>query len=85
MASAVLAGRPARSSDDRKSLRDDLARALDGLGPFLEDAGAPALSALRSDLGELPGLLSEANGALMATGLAEAALDALVHRLSFSC
>ncbi len=74
---ALLAGRPARSSDDRESLRDDLRRAIDALGPHLAAGTAPAVAPLRSDLGRLPKLLSEANGALAAVGLAEAALDAL--------
>lgn len=76
-AGALLAGRPARSPDDRKSLRDDLRSAIDALGPHTAARAASAVAPLRGDLGRLPKLLSEANGALAAVGLAEAALVAL--------
>jgi hypothetical protein len=78
-AKALLSGRPARSSDDRTSLRDDLARALEVLGPRTAAGAAPVLKPLRQDLGRLPALLSETNGALAAQGLAEAALEALAE------
>jgi len=76
-AGALLAGRPARSPDDRKSLRDDLRGAINALGPHTAARAASAVAPLRGDLGRLPKLLSEANGALAAVGLAEAALVAL--------
>jgi len=74
---ALLAGRPARSPGDRQSLRDDVRRAMDALGPHLAPEAAAALEPVRRDLGRLPDLLREANGALAAAGLAEAALEAL--------
>lgn len=74
---ALLAGRPVRSPDDRASLRDDLRRAIEALGPALATETIAAVSPVRHDFGSLPGLLSDANGALAVQGLAEAALDAL--------
>jgi len=74
---AFSAGHPARSSDDRESLRDDLRRAMDALGPRLAAGSASALAALRHDSGRLPLLLDEPNGALTVIGLAEAVLEAL--------
>jgi hypothetical protein len=79
-AAAVLAGHPAHSRDDRASLRDDVRRALEALGSRLAAAAAPALAPVRNDLGRLPGLLAEANGALVAVGVADATLDALADR-----
>lgn len=72
---ALLAGRAARSADDRLSLRDDLARALDALGPALKGAAVSTLARVRAELGRIPQLLSETNGALAAAALAEAALE----------
>jgi hypothetical protein len=80
-AAALLAGRPARSPDDRESMRDDLREAMDALGPRVGAAAIPANAPLRRDLGRLPKLLSEPNGALAAVGLAEAALDALADQV----
>lgn len=76
-ANAVLVGRPVQSGDDRTSLRDDVARALDALGPELSEAAAPALTPLRRELGRIPRLLSEPNGALLVVGLVEAGLEAM--------
>jgi hypothetical protein len=76
-ASAFLAGRPMRSNDDRKSLRDDLKRAMNELGPKLAATAAPALAPLKADFDRLPKLLDDANGALAVVGLGEATLEAL--------
>ncbi len=76
-ARGVLAGRIAESREDRSSLRDDLARAMDGLGPQLRSEAAAELKQVRTELARLPPLLSEPDGALTAVGLVEAALEAL--------
>ena len=58
-------------------MRDDLRHALDALGTQLTTVAAPLVAPVRRDLGRLPMLLSETNGALAVIGLAEAAIDAL--------
>lgn len=78
-ANAVLTGRPARSGDDRTSLRDDLRQALDELGPEVRAAAVPGLTPLRHELGRIPQLLREPNGALTLVGLSEATLGALAE------
>ncbi|PZS33140.1 MAG: hypothetical protein DLM61_05685, partial [Pseudonocardiales bacterium] len=57
---ALFAGRPARSPDDRRSLRDDLRRAMEALGPRLAVGTAPTVAPLRRALDRLPKLLSSA-------------------------
>ncbi len=76
-AMALLAGRPPRSPEDRRSLRDDIGRAVDALGPALARGASPALASVRRDLGRLPMLLSDTNGALAVAGLAEASIEAI--------
>jgi hypothetical protein len=79
-ARGVLAGRIAESKEDRTSLREDLSRAMQGLGPELQAKAAAELKQVQTDLGRLPQLLSEPDGALTVVGLVEAALEAIAAR-----
>jgi hypothetical protein len=76
-AAAVLQGRIARSSEDRRSLRDDLRLSLDSLGDELRSEIASALAPVRQDLRRLPQLLGEPKGALQVKGRCDAAFWAL--------
>ena len=76
-AASVVAGRGMLSQRDRTSLRRDLGRAIDELGPTLKDELQPALKTLTADLGRLPALLSEAGGAMILRSGADAVLDVL--------
>lgn len=76
-ARGVLAGRIAESKEDRTSLREDLSRAVYGLGPELRATAAAELKQVQTELDRLPQLLSEPDGALTVVGLVEAALEAM--------
>jgi hypothetical protein len=73
-ARSKLLGRGMRAKADRESLRDDLKRSIDAVGPNLLAAHATSLHDLRATFANLPSDLSRPIGATVALGHAEALL-----------
>lgn len=72
-----LAGRSMKSDRDRCSLRDDLARSFEGLGPELARHLSTEIFDLKSQLGALPAMLKTTVGSTVALGHAEQLLSVL--------
>jgi len=68
---SVQAGRLMDSKEDRKSLRDDLARSIEAVGPKLSHAARLALGQLKAELPRLPDLLADPRGAQRLAGVIE--------------
>jgi hypothetical protein len=72
-----LSGRSMKSDRDRCSLRDDLARSVEGLGPDLAYHLSTEIFDLKSQLGALPAMLKTSVGSTVALGHAEQLLSVL--------
>jgi hypothetical protein len=68
---STLAGRMIDTAEDRSSLRDDVARALDALGPGTQAAATQPISELRQALSAIPTRLMSVAGAQRLQGLIE--------------
>jgi hypothetical protein len=76
-ARSAMNGRIMASQDDRKSLRDDLRRSLEAIGPALKKLLGAAVDDLSHELGRMPEHLSNAGGARLMFGHARALLERL--------
>jgi hypothetical protein len=70
-AASTLAGRGMDSSEDRASLRDDLALAIEQLGPAVQEVAKLSLGEVRRQLPHLPALIQEVRGAEALKALVE--------------
>jgi hypothetical protein len=68
---SALAGRMIDAPEDRSSLRDDLARAFDALGPATQAAATQPLTELRQAFSAIPTRLTSVAGAQRLQGLIE--------------
>ena len=70
-AASTLAGRGMDSSEDRASLRDDLALAIEQLGPRVQATAKLSLDEVRRQLPSMPTLIQEVGGAEALKALVE--------------
>lgn len=70
-ATSAQAGRLMDSKEDRKSLRNDLARSIEAVGPRFSQAAKLALEQMKAELSRLPDLLTDPGGAQRLEGVVE--------------
>jgi hypothetical protein len=70
-ANSARAGKPMESKEDRNSLRKELVRSIEHLGPQLSQDAHTALQQLKAELPHWPQLLQDANAARRLEGVVE--------------
>lgn len=70
-ASSAQAGKPMESSEDRKSLREDIARSIENLGARFREVARAALGQIQAELPRLPVLLESPGAAQRLEGIVE--------------